>query len=476
MRSLLLLLSLLLASVPAAAAAVDADAEHGFALPVAGEVVSGFDAPLHAFGAGHRGVDIAAVSGTVVRAPAAGRVGFADVVAGARWVTLDHGGGLRTSYGELARIDVAPEEEVAAGAVLGTVGTAHHRRGLLHWSARRGRDHIDPLLLLDRPWVPTLVGPGGWSAGDVPDIPRYAEWDGRHRRGFVPASAEAEGPGYVLPPNPNHVIAIAGLGSRTGEPPLDATHLGYDRDDVTELSYAGAGPDGEQLRYDPADTWRGVEAAALRLRDELRRRWDAEPGRAVDLVGHSMGGVVAMYYLLVLHDPADPTLPPIGHVATVASPLEGADLAVGLRRARRDPALAPVVAVLDLLSRKHDVGSPAMADLVPGSDVVGAVTAGWEVATADVFAGPLATGTRVLTTGGSRDLVVPEHRSDLPGADHIVLPGAHDGVRATEAVRIVLHEFLAGAPVPGEAGGIGSLLSHPVSWVEHTLPGWLTPW
>lgn len=474
MRSIVLLLCLLLAGVPAPAGA---DPRPGtFALPVAGDVVSSFDAPPHPFAAGHRGVDIAAGPGSVVRAPGPGRVGFAAVVAGARWVTLDHGDGFRTSYGELASIDVAPGEEVPAGAVLGTVGTAHGRRGILHWSARRGRDYVDPLRLLDRPWVPTLVGPGGWTGTHLAAVPRYAPWDGRHRVGLVPGSPVATGAGYVLAPNPNHVIAIAGLGSRTGEPPLDVTHLGYAREDVTEFSYAGVGPEGRQLPYDAPDTWRGVEAAAERLRTELRRRWAAEPGRAVDLVGHSMGGVVAMYYLLVLHDPADPTLPPVGHVATVASPLEGADLAAGLRGAARDPVMARFVAAVDALVARHDVTSQAMADLVPGSDAVDAVTSGWDVATADVHAGPLATGTRVLTLGGSRDLVVPEHRSDLPGAEHVVLPGTHDGVRATEAARIVLHEFLAGAPVPGEAGGLGSLVSHPVSWLEHGAADWLTPW
>ncbi|MBW3621752.1 MAG: peptidoglycan DD-metalloendopeptidase family protein [Actinobacteria bacterium] len=457
------------------AAAAPAAATAGFALPVEGTVARGFDAPATPFGAGHRGVDLAAGSGAPVRAPAPGRVDFAGGVAGVRWVTLDHGDGLRTSYGELGSIAVEPGEEVAAGDPLGTVDGAHGRAGLLHWSAREGRDYVDPMLLLERPWVPTLVGPGGWTAGDVPDIPRYAAWDGRHRFGLVPDSPRATGPGYVLAPNPNHVIAIAGLGSSTGEPPLDVTHLGYARDDVTELSYAGVGPDGRQQPYTPADTWRGVAAAAERLRDELRRRWAEEPGRAVDLVGHSMGGVVAMYYLLVLHEPADPTLPPIGHVATIASPLEGADLASGLRGAARDPVLSRFVAAVDRLVGRHDVGSQAIADLVPGSDVVAGVTGGWEVATGDVHAGPLATGTRVLTLGGSRDVVVPEHRSDLPGADHVVLPGAHDGVRSTEAVRIVLHDFLADRPVPGEDGGVGSLVSHPVSWLELDL-GWLTPW
>jgi hypothetical protein len=41
----------------------------------------------------------------------------------------------------------------------------------------------------------------------------------------------------------------------------------------------------------------------------------------------SLGGGVIAHYLLNLHDPFDITLPPIGHMVTVASPFEGSDLA-----------------------------------------------------------------------------------------------------------------------------------------------------
>jgi hypothetical protein len=475
-----LLFVVLVAPAPDGAAAAAGPVD--YRAPVPGEVAVGFDAPDGPYGNGHRGVDLRASPGAAVVAAAAGRVAFAGLVAGGRWVTLVHGDGIRTSYGELGSIAVRPGDDLGAGEVVGTVGGAHGRAGIVHWSARRDGIYGDPLALLEGPWRPALVGPGGWVAGDVPAIPRYGAWDGEHRWGIVPGSPVAAGPGYVHAPNPNHVVAIAGLGSRTGEPPLDVTHLGYHPEDVTVFSYAGRRP-GEDPRdpvrdqrpYGPEHTWRGVEEAALRLRDQLRAQWARAPGQAVDLVGHSMGGVVALYYLVVLHDPADPSLPPIGHVATIASPLEGADLAGGIVAAAEDPVAAAVLAAVGGFVPEHDPLAPAVADLAPGSDVVAAVGAGWEAASQEPYAGPLATGTRVLTLGAQVDLVVAEHRSDLPGADHVVLPGTHDGVRATEAARIVVHEFLSDGPVPGEAGGVGHLLSHPLGWIERQAPGWLLP-
>jgi murein DD-endopeptidase MepM/ murein hydrolase activator NlpD len=50
------------------------------------------------FGPGHRGVDLAAVAGAPVLAAGAGTVVFAGTVAGRGVVSVDHSGGLRTTY------------------------------------------------------------------------------------------------------------------------------------------------------------------------------------------------------------------------------------------------------------------------------------------------------------------------------------------------------------------------------------------
>lgn len=443
-----------------------------YAPPVEGAVVRSFDRPVTVYGSGHRGVDLAAPVGAAVHTAADGVVAFVGTVAGATWVAVEHGDGMRTSYGVLATVVVAVGDRVARGDVLGTLAGAPHGDGrpALHWGARRGAAYVDPLALLGV-WRPTLLGPGGWRVGELPDVPRYDPWDGRQRFGVVPGSRRAEGPGWSLPPNPNRVIGIAGLGSRTGEPPFDLTHLGYGGDDVDYLSYA---PDGGP--YGPEHTWSGVDAAARRLRDDLRASWAAAPGRAVDLVGHSMGGVVALHYLLRYHDAADPTLPPIGHVVTVASPVGGADLARALVDAADDPHGRFVLEAAGRLIPEHHPTSLAVRDLAVGSELLRDLATSWGRAQRDPHRSPLATGTRILTLGAELDPVVPEHRSDLPGAPHAVVPGGHDGVRHTEAVRTAVRAFLAGDPVPAESGGLGHWLSYPLGWLERRgvdalLPG-----
>src|SRR5215204_6365525 len=57
-------------------------------MPLAGAVVRGFDTRAGPYGPGHRGIDIAAPVGELVRSPTAGRVTFAGPVAGANWVSL----------------------------------------------------------------------------------------------------------------------------------------------------------------------------------------------------------------------------------------------------------------------------------------------------------------------------------------------------------------------------------------------------
>lgn len=453
-----------------------------YQLPVEGEVSLAFLAPPGPYDAGHRGADLAVPAGTRVGAAAAGIVAFAGTVAGRRWVSLDHADGIRTTYGPLTRIDVRTGVLVARAGVVGLSGTAPHGPGpdALHWSARRDGRYLDPLSLIDAaaPWVPTLLedAPGGWYGIPRTDLPAYDDWDGEHSWGRVPGSPEATAPGFAFAPNPNHVIGVAGLNSSTGGKPMDLAFLGYANQDITYLSYAGRDPDAPDRPDDPfrdqnpweaQDTWRGVEVAARMLADQLRAQQAADPDRGVDLVGHSLGGVVIMYYLLYLHDPADPTLPPIDHVVTIASPLEGADLADAGRAAdTTEGGRFWVAALLTAIGMDIDLSSQVIEDLATRGDLVGALGDGWEQAIEDLYAGPLANGTDVLTLGGEMDYIVPEHRSDLPGAEHVVLPGDHDGVRLTEGAAITVDAFLANQPVPGEAGGAGHWLSQLLGELE----------
>lgn len=109
-------------------------------------VMRGFEAPEHRFGAGHRGIDIGATEGAAVSAPASGVVIFAGPVAGRSVVTVDHGGGVVSSYDPVVPAVVAGED-VTPGRHIGTLGPASvtHCPGCLHLGVRRNGAYIDPL-------------------------------------------------------------------------------------------------------------------------------------------------------------------------------------------------------------------------------------------------------------------------------------------------------------------------------------------
>jgi murein DD-endopeptidase MepM/ murein hydrolase activator NlpD len=126
--------------------------------PVPGHVVRGFDPPAHPYGPGHRGVDLAADPGDRVRSALAGRIAFAGAVAHVGWVTVDHGGGLVTTYGDLAVDGPDPPrtgDRVRVGQVIGVLAD---RATHLDWGARLDGAYLDPTSLLLR-WRLHLTSP-----------------------------------------------------------------------------------------------------------------------------------------------------------------------------------------------------------------------------------------------------------------------------------------------------------------------------
>jgi hypothetical protein len=130
------------------------------------QVVARFVAPAGPYSPGHRGVDLAAVAGAPVRVAGAGVVAFAGRVAGVGVVSVDHPGGLRTTY-EPVTAQVSRGDPVASGDVLGVVEPAGGHclpATCLHWGLRRGATYLDPLSLL-RPARVRLLPVWGMGAG-----------------------------------------------------------------------------------------------------------------------------------------------------------------------------------------------------------------------------------------------------------------------------------------------------------------------
>jgi len=117
-------------------------------------VTRSFDAPSPNWQRGHRGVDLAGAPGQPVYPAGPGTVVFAGPLAGRPVVSVDHIGGLRTSYEPVDPV-VRPGQRVNASTALGRLAAGHPgcpASACLHWSAMWGpaqrAQYVDPLGLL----------------------------------------------------------------------------------------------------------------------------------------------------------------------------------------------------------------------------------------------------------------------------------------------------------------------------------------
>ena len=99
----------------------------------------------------HMGVDIAAPTGTPIKAPEAGIVTLAEknfFMTGGT-VMIDHGYGLSTVYFHMSKLDVHVGEKVAQGQIIGLVGATGRATGPhLHWGLNWYQLRLDPALVV----------------------------------------------------------------------------------------------------------------------------------------------------------------------------------------------------------------------------------------------------------------------------------------------------------------------------------------
>ncbi len=149
--AVVLLVTVALLGGSAPSPAVEAAPTRGWLWPLEPRpaVVRTFDPPAQPWLSGHRGIDLDAAPLQTVLAPQDGRIAFAGWVVDRPVLTVDHPGGLRSSF-EPAETELAVGAPVARGQTIGRVAAspAHGEGVLLHWGVRHSDDYVNPLKLL----------------------------------------------------------------------------------------------------------------------------------------------------------------------------------------------------------------------------------------------------------------------------------------------------------------------------------------
>ncbi|MGR0219389.1 murein hydrolase activator EnvC family protein [Agromyces sp. ZXT2-6] len=152
----ILLVALVVATGPTTALAADtspapdarANAEWEWPIAPPVRMTEPFRAPPTPYAAGHRGIDLAAPPGTVVRAAADGVVAFAGPVAGRGVLSIDHGGGVVSAIEPVAASVVVGDRVVSGAAVAVTSEGGHCDGSCAHFGVRVHGEYVSPLLFL----------------------------------------------------------------------------------------------------------------------------------------------------------------------------------------------------------------------------------------------------------------------------------------------------------------------------------------
>ncbi|MCB2048338.1 MAG: M23 family metallopeptidase [Novosphingobium sp.] len=156
-------------NVPALAAVAEAQSQAGVSRPVAGfgnlhaqvsipsrmplaglTMTSDYGMRIHPVTgrrAAHKGIDLAAPTGTPIYATADGMVSRASWFSTyGLYVAIEHGGQLQTRYAHMSRLNVAEGQRVSKGDVIGYVGTTGRSTGPhLHYEVRVDGEAVNPV-------------------------------------------------------------------------------------------------------------------------------------------------------------------------------------------------------------------------------------------------------------------------------------------------------------------------------------------
>ena len=174
-------------SAPAPVGGGEACGSSTIANPLRGTVTSNFGPR---WGRTHEGMDIAAPTGTPVRAAACGTVSLAGQQGGyGNMVCITHTSQFSTCYAHLSRFGVSSGAQVRQGQVIGYVGCTGSCTGPhTHFETRVGGKATNPRTYLGGSSIPgTRASAAGTSAVGGPDLPRELL---EQRRAGVKAAAE----------------------------------------------------------------------------------------------------------------------------------------------------------------------------------------------------------------------------------------------------------------------------------------------
>ena len=299
------------------------------ASPVRGTVTSNFGPR---WGRNHDGIDIAAPTGTPVRAAACGTVSLAGQQSGyGNMVCITHTSQFSTCYAHLSRFGVTDGARVTQGQVIGYVGCTGSCTGPhLHFETRVGGQAQDPRTYLSGGAIPGKASTSTASTASIggPDLPQ----DVLEQAATVTASG-----GYAAPaaPTASTQTSTAGDGTVTwidGTAPTGEVVTGVET----------AAPDAVV----PAEPVAGETAAAAPAEPVAVEAEVAAPVAPVEPVG--VEPVAAETEIAAPVDAAAPA-EPVAVDAEVAAPVE------------------PVAAPAEPVAAEAEVAAPAEAALDAGT-------------------------------------------------------------------------------------------------------------